>query len=195
MRRNPEGIIDDIFLPVGKKAVHEVRTSVREIIRKAAKAEQKNKKVQQYTTQKKARWDTEYEGVKQRLDRNMGRKVGMPAKKAAGERTAAVAALQKSKVMGSKTPRKVASAKTYQKDLDKLVSVTKKRFPNDEAYQRALKEEARDLRKARNVTGAQKNAPAKKAPAKKAPAKKAPAKKAPAKKAAAPKAPKNVKGK
>jgi hypothetical protein len=190
MRRNPEGIIDDIFLPVGKKAVHEVRTSVREIIRKAAKAEQKNKKVQQYTTQKKARWDTEYEGVKQRLDRNMGRKVGMPAKKAAGERTAAVAALQKSKVMGSKTPRKVASAKTYQKDLDKLVSVTKKRFPNDEAYQRALKEEARDLRKARNVTGAQKNAPAKKAPAKKAPAKKAPAKKA-----AAPKAPKNVKGK
>jgi hypothetical protein len=190
MRRGPEGIIDDLFLPAGKKVVHEVRTGVREIIRKAAKAEQKNKKAQQFKTSQAKRWDKEFAGVKDRMTRNIDRKATPAGKQAAGERTRDTALLQKSKIQGSKTPRKVESAKTYQKDLDKFSSSIKKRFPNEEAFQRALKEEARDLRKAKNVVAAQKTAPAKKAPVKKAPAKKAPAKKA-----AAPKAPKNVKGK
>jgi hypothetical protein len=190
MRRNPEGIIDDIFLPAGKKVVHKVRTDVREIIRKAAKAEQKNRAAEQFKMSQAAREKAEFAGIKDRMTRNIERKVTMPAKKAAGERTRDTAQLQLDKLKGKSTPRKVESAKTFQKDLDKFTSSVKKQFPSEEAFQRALKEEARDLRKAKNVVAAQKNAPAKKATVKKAPAKKAPAKKNVAPKTPTPKAPK-----
>jgi histone H1/5 len=184
-RRNPEGIIDDIFLPVGKKAVHEVRSGVREILRQSAKAAEKNKKAEKYVASKQARHKQEFGGIKSRMERNMDRKATPAGKKSAGLNTQATAKVQLSKVTGDKSPRHLISAKSYQKNLGKLTSDIKKRFPDEASFQRALKEEARDVKKAKNVSQAQK-----KAPAKKAPVKKAPAKKAPAKKAVAPKTPK-----
>lgn len=176
-RRNPSGIVDDIFLPAGKKVVHEVRTNLREIIRKSAKAEQKNQKAQQILGSKQARHKQEYKAIEKRLNRNMDAKATTEAKKRAGARTAETGKQQLASIKGKKTPRAISSAKNYQKDVDGLISATKKRFPSEDAYQRALKEEARDLRKAKNVTSAQKNVPTKKAPVKRVSAKKAPAKK------------------
>jgi hypothetical protein len=178
-RRNPEGIIDDIFLPVGRKAVHEVRSGVREIIRQSAKSAEKNKKAERYVSSKQTRHKQELKGIDLRLKRNMGRKATTAGKKSAGLNTQQTAKEQLGKVGGNKPPRHLISAKNYQKNLGKLTSDVKKRFPDEASFQRALKEEARDVKRARNVSQAQKKAPAKKTPAKKTPAKKAAAPKSP----------------
>lgn len=166
----PEGIIDDIFLPVGKKAVHEVRTGVREILRKQKIAAEKAEKAAKYTAGKQTRYTSELKSVEQRLVRNMDRKVTLPAKKAAGEKTTATAKQQLSMVGGKKPIRSIESSKNYQKDLSKSINMVAKKFPTKESFERALKEEARDLKK---------KAPAKKVAAKKPAAKKVAAKKTP----------------
>jgi hypothetical protein len=178
-RRKPEGIIDDIFLPVGKKAVHEVRSGVREILRQSIKAAEKNKKAEKYVASKQVRHKQELKGIEERMIRNMGRKATKAGKQSAGINTRDTAQVQLSKVAGTSKPRHLISAKDYQKNLGKLTNDIKKRFPDEASFQRALKEEARDVKKAKNVSQAQKKAPAKKAPAKKAPAKKAAAPKTP----------------
>jgi len=173
-RKSPEGIIDDIFLPVGKKAVHEVRSGVREIIRQSVKSAEKNKKAERYVGSKQVRHKKELKGIEERMTRNMGRKATKAGKQSAGINTRDTAQVQLSKVAGPNKPRHLVSAKDYQKNLGKLTGDIKKRFPDEASFQRALKEEARDVKKARNVSQAQKKAPTKKAPAKKAVAPKTP---------------------
>lgn len=175
-RRKPEGIIDDIFLPLGKKAVHEVRSAVREINRQSGKAQQKRQAAQRLTEQRKSRHAKELKQIEARLVRNMNKRATPAGKKKAGTNTVVTGRAQQEKMVSPTKARKIASADAYERNVRKLSSSVEKRFPSREAFERALKEEARDVKRFKQAQA--KNVPAKKAPAKKAPAKKAPAKKA-----------------
>lgn len=172
-----QGIIDDIFKASGKKVVHAVRRTVQDAVHAEARlatrtaAAAKSKAKSEITQGKKV------VGVKKGFAKQVGIKTGPdgkplkvdgkivrvkpkiktknPTKRTAKAGNKTAAAQARIDDINSRVPKKTAArAEAYTAIRDSKMFKARAFFPDEASFQRALKEEARDIRKAtKNIKG------------------------------------------
>lgn len=154
MPSKPKGIIDDLFVPVSRKAANDVRN----IVRAAIAAEKRNvirKKVAQNT--------------QERLERNVKKQINIgdaqmsrPTKKGAKPNAAMMkkrAPLAAERVINTKntqlrTRQSAKKADRAEANFKSKVSSARSHFPDDKTFQKAWKEEKHSMRTGTPVAGA-----------------------------------------
>ena len=168
---NSQGIIDDIFKGAGNKVVHVVRRNVQDAVHAQARLAQREAAALRSTAKSNVAKSKKVGGVKKEFAKEVGIKTGPdgkplkgpdgktirvkpkiktsnPTKKATKVANKNVSANKMITDINSRTPKRTAErAKAYSSIRDKKMFDARAFFPDDASFQRALKEEAAEIRK------------------------------------------------
>ena len=168
--RKPEGIIDDLFEGSGKKITHAIRRQVQDAVHAEIRLAERQAKAALSASKSTIKTGKVVDKTKGKFAKEIGVKKGPdgknvrvegkiktknPAKRATkvtNKRDAAAARITDTQ---KRVPKKTAArADSYKKVAEKKLFTARAFFPDDATFSRAMKEEARDIRKAtKNIKG------------------------------------------